>query len=194
MVGHGEGQVVDLRQHRAEAGLVGLHLAGQADAGQRAAVEAAGEGDHRRATRVEAGDLQRVLDRLRTRREEDGFLGACAGGERVECLGECDVTLVGRHLEAGVSQLLQLPRDRGTHPGMHVTGVEHGDAAGEVDVAAALDIPQLGVGGALGVHGERVGDTARDGLLTTGVQFGVRGHGGRPFCRGAQALSVNCRS
>ena len=45
VVGHREGQVVDLRQHRPEAGLVRLHLAGEADAGERASVEAARERD-----------------------------------------------------------------------------------------------------------------------------------------------------
>ncbi len=63
--GHGIGQVIDLRQHRPEASLVGLHLPREADARQRAPVKAAAERDHRRALRVKTGDLDGVLDGFR---------------------------------------------------------------------------------------------------------------------------------
>ena len=58
---------------------------------------------------------------------------------------------------------------------MHVPRVEHGDAAREVDVAAAFDIPKLRVGGALGVHGKRVGHSARHGGLAAFMKIGIRG-------------------
>ena len=44
--------------------------------------------------------------------------------------------------------------------GMAVAGVEHGDAAGEIDVALALDVPELGVLGALGEDPGRMADAA----------------------------------
>src|SRR4029077_13923978 len=169
--------------HRAEARLVGLHLAGEADAGERAAVETAGEGDDRGALGVIARDLDGVLHRLRTGGEEDGLLGGRPGGERVQLLGERDVALVRGYLEAGVGELLQLLRDGGLHLRVHVPGVEHRDAAGEVDVAAPLDVPDLGVAGALGVHRQRVGYAARYRLLATGVEFGV-GRQGSSFGSG----------
>ena len=177
VIRHREGQVVDLRQQRSEPGLVGLHLAGEADAGERAAVEAAREGDQRGAPRVKARDLDGVLDRFRAGGEKDGLLGGCARSERVQCFRERDVALIGGHLEAGVGEFLKLPRDSLMHLRVHVPGVEHRDAAREVDVAAALHIPQLRIGGPLGVHGERVGHAARHGLETALVQFGVRRHG-----------------
>ncbi len=64
MEGHREGHVIDLGQHRPEAGLVGLHLTGQAHACEGAAVETAGECDYGRALGVVPSDLDRVLHRL----------------------------------------------------------------------------------------------------------------------------------
>ena len=130
-----------------------------------------------------ARDLDGVLHRLRPGGEEDGLLGRRPGGERVQLLGERDVALVRGHLEAGVGELLQLLRDGGLHLRVHVPGVEHRDAAGEVDVAAPLDVPDLGVAGALGVHRQRVGYAARYRLLATGVEFGV-GRQGSSFGSG----------
>ena len=180
VIQHRVGQVVDLRQHRPKAGLVGLHLAGETHARQRAAVEAARERDHGRALGMKARDLDGVLDRLRAGGQEYGLFGTGARGERVQLLRERDVALVRRHLKAGMYELFQLPRDRLLHLGVHVAGVEHRDAAGEVDIAPPLDVPDLGVAGTLGVHRERVRDAARDGLLAAGVQFGVRRQGASP--------------
>ena len=111
VVGHREGHVIDLRQHRPEACLVRLHFAGEADAGERAAVEAAGEGDDRGALRMEARNLDRVLDRLGAGAEEDRFLGRLARRQLVELLRERDVAFVGRDLEAGVHEAVELARD-----------------------------------------------------------------------------------
>ena len=180
VIRHRVGQVIDLRQHRPKAGLVGMHLAGETHACERAAVEAARERDHGRAPGMEARDLDGVLDRLRAGGQEQGLLGTGARGERVQLLGEGDVALVGRHLEAGMHEVFQLPCDRLLHLRVQVAGVEYRDAAGEVDIAPALDVPDLGVGGTLGVHRERVGDAARHGLLAAGMQFGVRRQGGSP--------------
>ena len=101
------------------------------------------------------------------------FFGVVPGASAFSALGERDVALVGRDLEAGVGELLELLRDRRLHLRVHVPGVEHGDAAREVDVAAALDVPELRVAGALGVDGEGVADAARDGVLAALVQFAV---------------------
>ena len=62
-------------------------------------------------------------------------------------------------------KLLELPRDRRLHLRVHVAGVENGDAAREVDVALALHVPELRVGGAIGVDGKGVRDAARNGIL-----------------------------
>src|SRR6185437_3680505 len=86
-----------------------------------------------------------------------------------------------RHLEAGVHQLVELTSHRISHLRMNVSRVENGDARGEIDVAASLDIPDLGVGGAVGVNRQRVGYTPGDGVLPAGVQVCVRGQIHAPF-------------
>jgi hypothetical protein len=44
-----------------------------------------------------------------------------------------------------MGEALQLLMHRLHHLGMAVAGVQHGNAGGEVDIAAALDVPDLGV-------------------------------------------------
>src|SRR5262249_25408296 len=65
-----ERQPVDLRRERSQAVLVGLRLRGERERQVRPSVERALERDHRGAPRREAGELDGVLDRLRTRVEE----------------------------------------------------------------------------------------------------------------------------
>ncbi len=102
--------------------------------------------------------------------------GPLKGAGRVQPLGQADIGLVGHHLEGGVREALGLLGHRRHHLGVAVAGVEHGDAAGEVDVAAALDVPDLGVLGALGIDRGRVADAARHGGVAAGEQLGIGGH------------------
>jgi len=53
-----------------------------------------------------------------------------------------------------MGQLFELTGDRLLYLRMQVSRVEHRDAAGEIDVALPLHVPQLGVACPLGVHGE----------------------------------------
>ncbi len=61
LVRHGEGHMPDARRHRPELGLVGHDLAGERHAEQRAAMEAAVEGDDVRAAGIGARELDGVL-------------------------------------------------------------------------------------------------------------------------------------
>jgi hypothetical protein len=68
-----------------------------------------------------------------------------------------------------VREALQLRRNGGLHLGVHVPGVEHRNAPGKVDEAAALDVPELGV---FGVADEKVAHhphAARRGRQAAGV-------------------------
>jgi hypothetical protein len=76
-----------------------------------------------------------------------------------------------------VGEALRLGAGRGHHLRVAVAGVEDCDAACEVDVAPALDIPHFGVLGALGIDRGGVRDPARDRRHAAGVQACVAGHG-----------------
>ena len=73
-----------------------------------------------------------------------------AGGEVVETLCQSHIALVHRHLETGVREALELLFDRLEDLGMTVADVEHADAADEVEIFLAVDIPELGTQGTLG--------------------------------------------
>ena len=141
---------------------------------ERAAVKSAGERDDRGALRRVTRDLDRVLDGFGARGQENGFLRRRSRRELVQRFGQRDVTFVRRDLETAVRDFLELRGHRGFHMRMHVPGVDHGDAAGEVHVAAAFDIPQLGVLRALGVHRERIAHAARNGGDAPLVKISIR--------------------
>ena len=69
------------------------------------------EHDHGRATGCRTSDLDRVLDRLRTRREQRRPLRVVTRGQPVERRGYVDESLVLRDQEAGVGEALSLLRD-----------------------------------------------------------------------------------
>jgi len=69
-----------------------------------------------------------------------------------------------------VRDLVELCAYRLDHAAMAVAGVEDGDSAGEVHVAAAFRIPQECVLSPLDEHRVDHGDAARDGSLAPGNQ------------------------
>ena len=120
------------------------------------------------------GDLDRRVDRLRTAagQEHPRVRHRRQPGEQ---RGEPVRGLVGEDL-VGVEavQPAELRRDRVGDLGTAVPDVAIPEAAQRVDVTPPLDIPDFRVGSMLGVDGQRVGDTARDGPLAALVQFSVR--------------------
>ena len=141
---------VHLGGERPHAALV-HELRGQRHRQQRAAVEAAVERDHRVSAGVVAGDLDRVLDRLGAGVDQQRLLVVRARRELAQHPAHLEIGVVGGHREAGVDQLLRLLADRGDDRLGRVAEVEDADAAGEVDVLAAVDVGQMG---AVGVGGE----------------------------------------
>ena len=125
---------------------------------------------------MKARDLDRVLDRLRTGGEKNRLLGCRPGRRRVQLLGKCDIALVGRHLKAGVRETLQLPEERRLDLRMQLPGIEHGDAACEVDETPSLDVPQLRVRTPIGINRERVRDATRYSGQAPLLQFAVVAH------------------
>ena len=149
----------------AEILLVGRAHAGERRAEQGAAVEAAAEGDHARPAGMGAGDLHRVLHRFGAGGEEGGLVRlaslAATADQRVQPRGEFDIGRVGRDLEGGVGDALQLASHRRHYPRVVVAGVQHADAADEIEKALAVHVPHLGAKAALQHDGVRGEDAAR---------------------------------
>ncbi len=74
-------------------------------------------------------------------------------------------------METGVSERQRLLRHSLHDSRMTMAGVEHGDAGGEVDVAPAVDIPQLGIL-RLGHVNAPATDPGGHGRRLTGFQIG----------------------
>ena len=106
------------------------------------------------------------------------------GASLVQALAELDIGLVWHDLEGGVGEGVELLLHRRDHLRMTVAGVEHGDAAGEIDEALAVPVPELGTLGALGKDRIGGGDATRDGGDPAGLERCIAGHEypfGKPF-------------
>jgi hypothetical protein len=168
--------VVDVSRERAEVQLVRRDFAGERHAHHRAAVEAACEGDHARTARRSARDLDSVFDGFSAGREERGLLREAARSALRDLLGQRDVRLVGDDLVSGVRELVELRLDGGDDLRMAVARVAHGDTGGEVDEAAAFDVPQFRVFGAFGVEVAHHAHAARGNGVLAALQIGVLAH------------------
>ncbi|MCY1437655.1 hypothetical protein D9M71_538240 [compost metagenome] len=111
----------------------------------------AGEGDHASTAGRGTSDLDGVLNSFGTGGDQQGFLGEITRDLGVDLLAHFYVRFVRQHLEAGVGQLVQLSFNGSDHFRVHVTGVQYGDTASEVDELAAFNV---GHGGVLGRVGE----------------------------------------
>ena len=175
--------VEDLWRKGAKTGFVGCHFAGQPQGKQRAAVVTAGKSNDGSAFGVSAGNLDRVLNRLGTRGQEQGFLWKVARGQGVDALSQFDIRLVGQHLKTGVGVKVELGFDGGNHRRVAMPGVEHRNATGKVDVAFAFDIPYLGVFTAGDEDFVALANAARDGSAPPGHQVGI--------CQVGSVLHIN---
>ena len=134
------GRAVDLGRERAEAPLVRL-LVRHRHRQQRPPVERVLEDDHARPAGRGARDLDRVLDGLGSGVQEEGLLvGADAGRELGQPAADLDVRLVDPDHEALVQVRVDLLVHRGDCGREAVTGVLAAEAAGEVDVRAAVHV------------------------------------------------------
>ena len=184
-VGMREGRDVHVRQERVVAGAVVEAGAGDAEGAVGAPVEGAVEGDDVRPTGRPAGQLDGPVHDLRA---------GVAEVDRVEALGH----LLDQHLRqarhrlqvpetvADVEQAVDLRVDGRIDPGVGVAEGRHGDAVGEVEVAAAVGVVEPV---ALAAHPGPLEVATQDGRergqgAVTDGRAGV-GHG--PSIRGARA-------
>ncbi len=174
-------QVVDAGGQRAETGLVRHHLAGERQPHHGAAVEGAGKRQYARSAGVGTRNLHRVLDRLGAGGQEQGLAVALDRRQLVQALGQFDIDTVGIDLEAGVAETGHLLADRRHHLRVQVAGIEHRDAAGEIDVGLAFGVPHAGVLRALDEAWQQSGHAAHDSLFPALLQGGVVLPGGGLF-------------
>ncbi|MNF77266.1 hypothetical protein D3C84_594070 [compost metagenome] len=157
----------DAAWHQAHAGRVRHDFTGQAQGHHGTTVVGAGEGDHASTASGGTGDLDGVLNGFGTGGDQQGFLGEVARHLGIDLFAQLDVRLVGQYLEAGVGQLVQLGFNGSDDLRMHVTGVQHGDTAGEVDELAAFDVSNGGVFCRLGEDRVDLANTAWNSGDTT---------------------------
>jgi hypothetical protein len=118
------------------------------------------EHDHSRATGRRTSNLDRVLDRFRTGREQRRPLWMVARGEPVECGGNVDEPLVLRNQEACVCEALSLLRNTPDHGGIGRTDACHSDSRRKVDDVIPVDIDQDAAAGSLDEDGHGDAQTA----------------------------------
>ena len=93
---------------------------------------------------ITARDLDRVLDRFRSSRQEDRLVWRASADQAVQPLREPDIRSVSRHLERHVADLADLGAHGLDHPRVAVADIEDADPAHEVEIAPALRVPDLG--------------------------------------------------
>jgi hypothetical protein len=133
-------------------------------------VESVLETDDGRALGVGAGDLDGVFDGFGAGVEKDGFLWKISGSEGVQLFRDGDVALVRSDGEAEMQVFLELRLNRSDYAGRAVANVEAADAAGEIEIAIAVDVFDGGAVGARGEDGRGVRRTARNGGFAAGHQ------------------------
>ncbi len=154
-----------------------MRLAGEGQRHHGAAVESVFEGDDAGPFRVDAGNLDRVLNRLGAAVHEDCLLRELARSGFVHALGEADVEFIGRNLHAGVQEAVELFFDRADHFVAPMASVRAPNAAREVQVAIAVNVLEPGVFGLGHIDGRAVGKAAGHGLraaLRKGLGLGAR--------------------
>ena len=117
-----------------------MRLAGESQRHHGAAVECVFKGDDAGTLGVGARDLHGVLDRLCATIYEDRFLRELSGSHFIHAFREADVTLVRRDLHAGVEEFVDLVFYSFDDRFLAMADVEASDAAGEIEVAIAIDV------------------------------------------------------
>ena len=156
-----EWHMVDFRLRRPEPLLVGEHLSGHVHRQDRAAMERAGESDDGGAAGRGPGDLDRILGRLGAGGEERRLGRARDRRQGVQAFGQLHIDVVKRHLKAGVGEALHLLSGRGHDLRVTMTRIDDRYASGEIDIALAFHVPNLGISRPRREDSGRMADCAR---------------------------------
>src|SRR6266567_6172067 len=161
-VGIGKRNAVNVAGKRLEAGFIRMRLAGKRHGQKRAAMEGVLKTNDGGALGKGARDLDGIFDGFGAGVQENGFLRKIAGSQGVEFFRDGDVALVGSDGEAEMQVLLDLFADGRKHARSAVADVEAADAAGEIEIAIAVDILDGGAFGARGENRRGIRRTARN--------------------------------
>ena len=134
---------------------------------------ATGKGNHTGAACRGACNFNGVFHRFGTGCDQQGFLGCIPRGQRVQLFGQINIGPIRHDLKAGVRVLVFLRLCRGDHLGVAVAGVQHTNAADEIDIAVALYVPELCVFGVFRIDRRGRRDTTWDGKVTACNQLRV---------------------
>ena len=156
-------RAVDLGRKGPQPLLVRMRLRGHGQGHPRPAVECALEREDRLSLRVEARELDGVLDRLGAGVEERSTRLPGDRSQRAETLSELDVALVRDDREIRVEKPVGLLGDRFDDAWIVVADVRHADASDEVDERVAVDVgdgrPARAIGDDRLVDDQRTGDS-----------------------------------
>jgi hypothetical protein len=133
------------------------------------------EHDHRRATGCRTSDLDRVLDRFRTGREQRRPLRVVTRGKPVQRGGYVDESLVLRDQEARVGEALGLLRNTSDDGRVGRSDGRHRDPGREVDDVIAIDIDEDAASGSLDEDRHRDAQTA--GKFRSALHLQLLRHG-----------------
>src|SRR5580704_1036836 len=162
----GEGDAVDVAGERLESRLIRMRFAGCGHRHVGAAMESVFECKNRGAPGVGAGDLDGILDGFGAGVDQKSLLGELAWRNRIEPFGQCDVALVGKYVEAGVKEAVELSTNGFDHTGSAMPCVEAADSTREIDEAVAVNVFDDSAFGFGDKHGRGVIGRAHDGSVT----------------------------
>ena len=173
-VGVRGGDAVDLGREGTKALLVRHVLRCHAHGEVRASVIAMLDNNHCGALGEHPCDLDRVLDSLGAGVEQSRSLLVRAGGQSVQGLAHLDITGVGGHHEAGVSELCRLLGDIRGDVGIGITDGGDRDTRAEVDERVAVDVDEDSAPCPLDVDRQSHADSAGHGRVLARLE-GDRG-------------------
>ncbi len=144
-----------------------MRLAGESERHHGAAVKGVFEGDDRGTFGVGASDLDGIFDGFRSAVDEEiVFFANLPGVMAFMRSASADIAFVGRDLDAGVKELIELAANGFDYAWLAMAGVGAADASGEIDVAVAVDVFEPGVFGFGYVDGRAVRKAAGHGLAS----------------------------
>src|SRR6266581_5668987 len=127
------GNAIHVAGERLESCLIRMRLTSHGHRHVSATVKGVFEADDSGPLRVTARDLDGVFGGLGAGVDQQGFLLKLSRREGVEFLTDCDVALVGKHIETGVQETVKLAAYGFDHGGGAVSSIEAANAAGKID-------------------------------------------------------------